>query len=386
MASTKATKEPGIQFIEGIKGSYYRVQIRLKGCPHLSKNHDSFEEAKKWKRKTVAALQSGLPYETTEMRRLTVGDLIDRFIQDDLKNLRNHRTIIGHLQWWKKELGYCILSQFREDLIAKCRDKLKNEPDSLGRPRSPATVNRYLCSLSSVINLAVREWRLLQSSPMKNFRKLPEPRGRERFLTQEERIRLLQVCQSSSCKLLFPIVLLALSTGMRKAEILGLKWKDIQLDSGRITLHHTKNGDSRVVPVKGLALTKLQDLASTHKGNPNYLEEYVFATKKGSNPIDFRGSWKTALALSGLKNFTFHDIRHDYITALSALGYPLHVISRIVGHRSHAITASRYSHLSLEHAERAATEIGTGIENNYVHFSRHIDINPNNDLECKVIS
>ena len=130
MASTKATKEPGIQFIEGIKGSYYRVQIRLKGCPHLSKNYDSFEEAKKWKRKTVAALQSGLPYETTEMRRLTVGDLIDRFIQDDLKKLRNHRTVIGHLHWWKNEIGYCILSQFREDIIAKCRDKLKKEPDS----------------------------------------------------------------------------------------------------------------------------------------------------------------------------------------------------------------------------------------------------------------
>lgn len=221
---------------------------------------------------------------------------------------------------------------------------------------------------------------------MKNISKLPEPRGRERFLTQEERVRLLQVCHGSSCKLLFPIVLLALSTGMRKAEILGIKWKDIDLDSGRITLHHTKNGDSRVVPVKGLALTKLQDLASPHKCNPGYLEEYVFATKKGGKPIDFRGSWKTALALSEIKNFTFHDIRHDYITALSSLGYPLHVISRIVGHRSHAITASRYSHLSLEHAERAATEIGTGIENNYVHFLRHIDINPNNALECKVIS
>lgn len=94
MTITKATKEPGIQLTQGIKGSYYRVQIRLKGCPHLSKNFDSFQEAKEWKRKTVAALQSGLPYETTEMRRLTVADLIDRFIQDDLKNLRNHRTII----------------------------------------------------------------------------------------------------------------------------------------------------------------------------------------------------------------------------------------------------------------------------------------------------
>ncbi len=92
---------------------------------------------------------------------------------------------------------------------------------------------------------------------VKNIRKLPEPRGSERFLTQEERIRLLQACHDSICKLLFPIVLLALSTGMRKAEILGLKWKDIDFGSGRISLHHTKNGDNRVVPVKGLALTKL---------------------------------------------------------------------------------------------------------------------------------
>ncbi len=72
--------------------------MRVKGCAHLSKNHDAFEEAKKWKRKTAATFQSGLPYETTEMRRLTVGDLIDRFIQDDLKKLRNHRTMIGHFQ------------------------------------------------------------------------------------------------------------------------------------------------------------------------------------------------------------------------------------------------------------------------------------------------
>ncbi|HRD55195.1 MAG TPA: hypothetical protein PLC42_02245 [Parachlamydiaceae bacterium] len=111
MKSTKATKEPGIQFIEGIKRSHYRVQIRLKGCPHLSKNFDLFEDAKQWKRKKIAALQSSHPYETTEMRRLTVGDLIDRFIKDDLKKLRNHRTIIGHLNWWKKEIGYIILSQ-----------------------------------------------------------------------------------------------------------------------------------------------------------------------------------------------------------------------------------------------------------------------------------
>jgi integrase len=368
---TKATKEPGIQLIEGSRGSYYRVQIRVKGCPHLSRNFETFLKAKDWKTKTINAVKSGLPFETTEMRRLTVGDLIDRFIQSDLKNLRNHRTILGHLKWWKKEIGYCILSQFREDVIAKCRDKLKNEPDKFGKPRSSVTVNRYLCSMGSVVNIAVQEWRLLPSSPLKNIRKLTEPRGRERFLGKEEKNRLLETFQNSSCKLLFPIIVLVLSTGMRRGEILGLKWRDIDLENGRMTLHHTKNGDRRVVPVKGLALTTLQNLAATHQNDSDHHEEYVFALKKGGNPIDFRGSWNTALKKAELESFTFHDTRHDYITNLSELGYPLHVISRIVGHRSHAITASRYSHLSLEHAERAATEIG---ESFYKNMFKNKDI------------
>lgn len=370
MAKTKATKEPGIQLIEGTRGSYYRVQIRVKGCPHLSRNFETFLKAKDWKTKTINAVKSGLPFETTEMRRLTISDLIDRFIKNDLKNLRNHRTILGHLLWWKKEIGYCILSQFREDIVAKCRDKLKKEPDNYGRKRSSSTVNRYLCSMGSVVNIAVQEWRLLPSSPLKNIRKLAEPRGRERFLSKEEKNRLLEACQNSSCKLLFPIVLLALSTGMRRGEILGLKWKDVDLDTGRLTLHHTKNGDRRVVPVKGLALTTLQNLATIDKNDPSHNEEYVFAKHKGSKPPNFRSSWKTALKLAGIDDFTFHDTRHDYITTLSELGYPLHVISKIVGHKTHAITASRYSHLSLEHAEKAATEIGDSIEKYYVQNDR----------------
>lgn len=366
MTKTKATKEPGIQHIEGVKSSHYRVQIRLKGCEPVSKNFDTFLAAKDWKRKTVSALKAGLPYETTEMRRATVGDLIDRFIQNDLKDLCNHRTIIGHLRWWKQELGYCILSNFREDLIARCRDKLKIEVDKRGKLRSHATVNRYLCSLGSVINLAVREWRVLPSSPLKNIRKLSEPRGRERFLVGDETARLLQACQESKSKLLYPIVLLALSTGMRKGEILGLKWKDVDLEAGKITLRDTKNGDNRVVPFRGIALETIKALAIDENNHPKGQEEYVFAFKPGKKPLDFRGSWKTALQAANIENFTFHDTRHDYITKLSELNYPLHVISRIVGHRSHAITAARYSHLNMEHAEQAATAIGETFQKYYV--------------------
>lgn len=309
MAKTKATKEPGIQIIEGTRGSYYRVQIRLKGCPHISKNFDSFQKAKDWKRKTIAAIQSGQPYETTEMRRLTLSDLIDRFISSDLLKLRNHKTIKGHLSWWKDEIGYCILSQLREDIIAQARDKLKEQPDKWGRSRSSATVNRYLCSLGSVINLAVREWRLLPYSPLKNVRKLPEPRGRERFLSKEEKKQLLLACQNSSCKLLYPIVLLALSTGMRKGEILSLKWKHVNLTNGSVTLEHTKNNDRRVVPVPDISLNVLKSLHAHCSHFGELTDEYVFSQKKGHNPIDFRASWKAALKQAKIKDFKFHDLR-----------------------------------------------------------------------------
>ncbi len=71
------TQEPGITKIEGTKGTYYRVQIRIKNGEHLSKKYDSFKKAKEWKRKTIAAVKAGDPYETTKMRRLTVGNLIN---------------------------------------------------------------------------------------------------------------------------------------------------------------------------------------------------------------------------------------------------------------------------------------------------------------------
>jgi integrase len=221
------TKEPGITKIEGAKGTSYRVQIRIKNGEHLSKNFDNFKEAKDWKRKTIAAVKAGDPYETTQMRRLTVKDLIDRFIDNELKKLRNHKTMLGHLKWFIDEIGYITLNHLREDVIAKCRDKLAKSVDKHGRPRSASTVNRYLCTLGSVIRVAVCEWKLLTSSPLKHIKKLAEPRRRTRFLTKDERLRLLKICKESPCPHLYPITLIAFLTGMRRGEILGLKWQDI---------------------------------------------------------------------------------------------------------------------------------------------------------------
>lgn len=167
------------------------------------------------------------------MRRLTIEHLINRYIENELETKRNRKTMLGQLNWFKKEIGHITLDHFREDVVAKCRDKLANTLDKLGRPRSPSTVNRYLCTLGSEINIAIREWRLLPSSPWKNVRKLKEPRGRIRHLSKDERNRLLKACKESQCPYLYPITSIALLTGMRRGEILGLQWKDIDFDQRR---------------------------------------------------------------------------------------------------------------------------------------------------------
>ena len=101
----------------------------------------------------------------------------------------------------------------------------------------------------------------------------------------------------------------------------------------------------------------LEALAILRKDKKKY-DDYLFPGRNGKGPINFRKSWKIALDKAEITDFHFHDTRHDFISAMAELGYPLHVISLIVGHRSHSITATRYSHLKLEHAEEALERIG----------------------------
>lgn len=214
-----ARLEPGIKKLPGKKGNYYRVQIRLKGHPHTSKNFESYEEAKNWRHETIEAMKSHLPYETTTMRRTTLGDLIDRYIASEMdEESSNYQTRVGQLKWWKQMIGHCILTKVTEDLICKCRDSLLKTKDQFGRSRSKATFNRYRTSLSCVLNVALREWRLIPSSPIKNIRKLKENKPRCRILDKEERIVLLQACSKSQNPHLFTIIFLAIATGMRRGR------------------------------------------------------------------------------------------------------------------------------------------------------------------------
>jgi integrase len=271
----------------------YRVKIRRKGCPTQSETFTRLTDARKWAQSTEAAIDEGRHFKATEAKRHTLAELIDRYLRDVLPHKSASSIYMQTLQlrWWKTHLGDCILADITPALVAEYRDKLAQGDE---RPRSNATVVRYLAALSHAFTVAVREWGWLDESPMRKVRKPRESRGRVRFLSDDERHRLLDACKVSKNPSLYLVVVLALSTGARKMELLNLTWNDVDLQRGMITLHDTKNRERRVLPLVGQAL----DLVSQHAKVRRIDTLLVFPRRRGTKPMDIRTAWANVLKQS----------------------------------------------------------------------------------------
>ena len=127
----------------------------------------------------------------------------------------------------------------------------------LTQGRANGTVNRYLAVLSHALTVAVKEWPWCADNPVRKVSKPKEPRGRVRFLADDERERILVACQTSRNKHLYAIIVLALATGARRGELLNMRWSDVDIKRGTLTFHQTKNGERRAVPLTGYALEVL---------------------------------------------------------------------------------------------------------------------------------
>ncbi len=182
-----------------------------------------------------------------EERRL-VSDMINQYIERELpKKPKSYEKQKHQLTWWNNEIGHLFLKHLTAAQLAECRDKLSNELTCRGSKRSNSTVNRYLAVISHCFSIASKEWHWIDDNPAKNVQRLKEPRGRDRILQDYEIKQLIEACKQSRNPSLYPVVMIALSTGMRKGEILSLKRDNIDLSRSRIILRNTKNGEIRAV-------------------------------------------------------------------------------------------------------------------------------------------
>lgn len=268
----------------------YQAIIKIKGYPNKAQTFRTKKEAEQWEIKTKAAMQEGRYWDHSNAGNCLFKEVIDRYIQEFLsKDSSNYKTFVGQLTWWKKQLGGYAVGKITSHLISQKLHELSKKTNSRGKVSSPATLNRYRSSLSCVFCAACNDWGMIAESPLSKVRKRKEPRGRVRFLDQNEKKRLLDACHKSGSHRLYLIVVLALATGMRKGEILNLKWKDIDLLKGKAILHETKNGERRIVSITGHALSLLRDHA---KREHIFCSPYIFPSTFGTQVIDIRTSWE----------------------------------------------------------------------------------------------
>jgi integrase len=143
---------------------------------------------------------------------------------------------------------------------------------------------------------------------------------------------------------------------MRRGEILGLHWSQIDFARERITLHETKNGERRGVPLAGLALALLRGLHTNRRVDT----ELVFPSSRVARPIQLEKAWKMALRKAGICDFRFHDLRHCAASYLVMRGASLAEVGEVLGHKSVQMT-KRYAHFMEGHSRRIVTAMNEQI-------------------------
>ncbi len=299
--------------------------MRVTGYPAKGKSFRSKLAAEVWASRTEAAAKGRISRRSSRAHSLRTSR---RGITSSCQPFR------VHLAYWREPLGDVRLDKITPELIAAHRDRLLGA-DCRGyghrstKPRSPATVRNYLVELSRLFALAVKELRVMESTPFAKVTKPPASRKVVRFLADDERDRLLSACKASESRDLYPFVLFALTTGARKSEIAALEWPRVDLARRWAIFPTTKNGDSRGVP--------LTEAVCVLFAKRPRIDKFVF-------PADITTAWHTAIERAAIREFRFHDLRHSCASALVQNGADLAEVATLLGHRGPAMSL-RYAHV-----------------------------------------
>ncbi len=223
------------------------------------------------------------------------------------------------------------------------------QTDMLAKGLAAATVNRKFDILNNMFTKAV-DWDMADESILKRARRvkdLPMHNRRLRYLSREE----CQTLINTSDPHLTPIIITALNTGMRKGEILGLTWDNVDLKHGFILLDKTKNGERREIPINSGLRATLQDI--TRRLDVPYV---FYAPSTGKPYGNIRKSFASALLRAKIHDFKFHDLRHTFASQLVMTGVDITTVSKLLGHKSLTMTL-RYAHLSPAHNVEAVRKL-----------------------------
>lgn len=297
----------------------WQARIIRKGHPNVTRTFHTKQDAERWSRATEVALDRGVDVSAGKAERTTFGELIARYMHEVTPTLKGARDDSIRLNALMRH-PICKLSVGRvtPSRIAEFRDERL-------RQVAPGTVIRELAYFSAIINHARREWGFNLENPVSRVRKPQTPAGRERVLSESEQDRLLEALRPSGRRSpwMFPLVVLALESAMRRSELLKLAWQDVDLSNQTATLHDTKNGEVRIVPLSKRAVEVLQALPRSITGKVIPMSQYAVAA-----------AFDRAMARASVSGFRFHDLRHTAVTRMAQKLPNLIELAAVTGHKS----------------------------------------------------
>ena len=198
-----------IQKLMNKKGVSYRVQIRRKGLPNIFKTFTHKQDARRFVLKIEESMSAHRAYSS----KLTFSTLVEMYLSNEYLGTKPQMQR-SRLKHWLNHMGEMPINDIGKDDINSGLDKLPNE-------LSNATINKYKKLVSVVFNYGIRELGLTEN-PTRYIRSLPEKKGRTRYLSDNERKRLFKACRASKWEMLYLLVLMAITTGERRGELLRL--------------------------------------------------------------------------------------------------------------------------------------------------------------------
>ena len=321
------------------RSNRWQARVRRKGYPDETKSFATRIDAERWARALEAEIDRGQFVNISEAQRTTFGDLIARYLTEVTPSMKGATEDSIRLKaMMRKPIARWTMANLSATRVAAYRDERLKEV-------SGGTVIRELAYISAIVNHARREWGINVPNPVQMVRKPQSPQARSRVLTDEEITKLLQALEPTGRRSHWtkPAVQIALTTAMRRGELLSLRWEHIDLEARTAYLPDTKNGDSRTVPLSSMAVDVLANL-------PRHISGVVIPVKF----FTLDAAFKRALERAGIDDVRFHDLRRTAITRMAEKLPNVIELAAVSGHKSLTVLKRYYQ----PKAEALALKLG----------------------------
>lgn len=307
----------------------WQAKVRRKGFPTQSKSFPTKADAEGWALGVEADMRHGSFVDTSKARDTTIGELLAKYaecVSPTKKSGDGEIKRIRSMQSWP--LCQFAAASVMPEVLATWRDDRLKEV-------SGSTVNRELNLLSHVFSTAMIEWRI--HLPVSRIRRPRHNKPRSRRTEGGKEALLLHACRKARNKFLYPAVLLAIETGMRRSEVVGIRWPNINLDKQTLWLPDSKNDERRAVALSMRAVKALQAIGTDLAG-PVFPGLTVEAVKC---------AYRRARSRANIDDLRLHDLRHEATSRMFEKGLNAMEVASITGHKTLSML-QRYTHLRAE--------------------------------------